>query len=586
MKHLIKLTTLLSLTGLLLIMNNSCEPECETCQEPPQASDQTFSVAEESPGGTSVGFIKAESTSGALSYHMVSDIAAHYFVVNETTGEITVRDSAVLDYETQQSYTFDAVVTDTKDDGYSVTLTIIVNITDVDELKKGLVAYYPFNGNANDETGNGYDGVLKNAPTLTEDRFGNSNSAYEFDGVDDYIELNNNEKIISKLPFSISVWANVKELTDANYVFCQRDMNTEHSSSLIGLSTDNTYTNKSRFSLRNSGQEQSVDFETEIQRNGEWHLYSVTIDENGNVKFFIDEQMVESGVFNYATTLFDNIDMVAIGGVIRNGLGNYYFNGYIDDVRIYDRVLNPSEIQSLYTENGWTGDTSNVNLKDGLAAYYPFNGNANDESGNENHGVLEGPVLTSDRFGNNNSAYDFDGTDDYILVSASNTINNIWDNGGSISFWVYLDNITDWDRFFAKDKSDDMGGQYWSIHLHDVGNYLQLEDHFSDYKGEWYTGNYIPNTGEWIHMVVAYDSDTTSNDVIFYINGKKENTIRRRTPNGTRPDDSLRDLFIGGDNSEIYEHFFDGKMDDIRIYNRILSDDEVQTLFSQNGWGK
>ncbi len=359
MKHLIKLTTLLSLTGLLLIMNNSCEPECETCQDPPRASDQTFSVAEESPGGTSVGFIKAESTSGALSYHMVSDIAAHYFVINETTGEITVRDSAILDYEPQQSYTFDAVVTDTKDDGFSVTLTITINITKIDELKKGLVAYYPFNGNANDESVNKNHGELRNDPTLTTDRFGNANSAYEFDGVDDH-----------------------------------------------------------------------------------------------------------------------------------------------------------------------------------------------------------------------------------IVVSADSTINNIWDNSGAISFWVYLDSVNDWDRFFAKDKSDNMGGQYWSIHLHDVGNYLQLEDHFSVYKGEWYTGNYIPNKGEWIHMVVAYDSDTTSNDVIFYINGQKENTIRRRTPSGTRPDDSLRDLFIGGDNSEIYEHFFDGKMDDIRIYNRILSDDEVQTLYSQNGWGK
>ena len=53
-----------------------------------------------------------------------------------------------------------------------------------------LVAYYPFNGNANDESGNGNDGVV-NGATLTTDRFGNVNSAYSFDGVDDWINAPN-----------------------------------------------------------------------------------------------------------------------------------------------------------------------------------------------------------------------------------------------------------------------------------------------------------------------------------------------------------------------------------------------------------
>lgn len=57
-------------------------------------------------------------------------------------------------------------------------------------LEDGLVAYYPFNGNADDGSGNGLNGVIYGA-TLTEDRFGNSNSAYSFDGVDDYASLGN-----------------------------------------------------------------------------------------------------------------------------------------------------------------------------------------------------------------------------------------------------------------------------------------------------------------------------------------------------------------------------------------------------------
>ncbi|MBU4445745.1 hypothetical protein KJ656_11790, partial [bacterium] len=55
----------------------------------------------------------------------------------------------------------------------------------------------------------------------------------------------------------------------------------------------------------------------------------------------------------------------------------------------------------------------------GIVAYYPFNGNANDESGNDNHGTVNSATLTTDRFGNENSAYYFDGEDDYIRIQHS-----------------------------------------------------------------------------------------------------------------------------------------------------------------------
>ena len=59
---------------------------------------------------------------------------------------------------------------------------------------------------------------------------------------------------------------------------------------------------------------------------------------------------------------------------------------------------------------------------DGLIAYYPFNRNANDESENGNHGTVYGATLTTDRFGNPDSAYSFDGVDDYIEVAPSSNL--------------------------------------------------------------------------------------------------------------------------------------------------------------------
>ena len=77
---------------------------------------------------------------------------------------------------------------------------------------------------------------------------------------------------------------------------------------------------------------------------------------------------------------------------------------------------------------------------DGLIAHYPFNGNANDESTNSNHGTVNGATLSTDRFGNVNSAYDFDGTNDYISIPGKAE----WDfglNSFSISVWFKQINV-------------------------------------------------------------------------------------------------------------------------------------------------
>ena len=74
-------------------------------------------------------------------------------------------------------------------------------------LNNGLVGYWPFNGNANDESGNGNNGTV-NGATLTTDRYGNTNSAYDFDGIDDYIQASNYS---SNSSFTFSGWINLSD---------------------------------------------------------------------------------------------------------------------------------------------------------------------------------------------------------------------------------------------------------------------------------------------------------------------------------------------------------------------------------------
>ena len=96
-------------------------------------------------------------------------------------------------------------------------------------------------------------------------------------------------------------------------------------------------------------------------------------------------------------------------------------------------VLDSSQTYPAVSNNSQLSGT----LNNGLVAYYPFNGNANDESGNGNNGNVNGAILTNDRNGNSNKAYAFDGVDDYISVPGSNSI-SIQTNFSS-SVWIYMD---------------------------------------------------------------------------------------------------------------------------------------------------
>jgi hypothetical protein len=73
----------------------------------------------------------------------------------------------------------------------------------------------------------------------------------------------------------------------------------------------------------------------------------------------------------------------------------------------------------------------------GLVAYYPFNGNANDQSGNGNNGVVHGANLTNDRTGTNNQAYSFNGRNNYISIPFSNSI--AVQNEITVSVWLYME---------------------------------------------------------------------------------------------------------------------------------------------------
>jgi len=113
-----------------------------------------------------------------------------------------------------------------------------------------------------------------------------------------------------------------------------------------------------------------------------------------------------------------------------------------------------------------------ADLSDGLVAYYPFNGNANDESGNGNHGTVNGATLTEDLFENAESAYSFDGTNSFIEVMDTPAL-RLNNTDFTVSAWVYETerNVSYQDAILTKRSSGSRNGWFYSIRGNAGGYY-------------------------------------------------------------------------------------------------------------------
>jgi cell division protein FtsB len=192
----------------------------------------------------------------------------------------------------------------------------------------------------------------------------------------------------------------------------------------------------------------------------------------------------------------------------------------------------------------------------GLVAWYPFNGNASDESGNGNNGIVNGAILTTDRLNQTGSAYTFDGVDDFISTQR-NDLNNF-----TISFWYVIN------------KSQELSPL---VDAHN-GNFEILANFLKPTFVKWvslpsnYTFLSLENPNEinkWYNLVCTY----SSNKVQIYLNGSLvktfENVVFPRS-NGN---------FFFGKSQSGTSQFLSGKMDDIAIWNRVLTADEISKIY-------
>ncbi|MCH2123094.1 MAG: hypothetical protein MK136_17860, partial [Pirellulaceae bacterium] len=204
-------------------------------------------------------------------------------------------------------------------------------------------------------------------------------------------------------------------------------------------------------------------------------------------------------------------------------------------------------------------------LKNGLIAYYPFNGNAKDESGNGNHGKVEGPRLSVDRFGQQDACYAFDGRDDRILAGSTD-----WPGGNrdrTVSVWFKAEPVsTPFANLFSMGDGNQAGRRF-SLVLTPSPNRLYFS---GQYRDQGFEAVYAYQV--WNHAVLLLRGGVTET----YINGNHVNSFRPRPPLDT---DGKLAFVIGAGTVTRNDEFFPGSLDDVRVYNRALAADEVKALY-------
>ncbi len=457
------------------------------------------------------------------------------------------------------------------------------------ELSSGLVGWWTFDGvdmiqNVRDRSGNSNNGFMSGfGATSSAVVAGKIGQGLKFDGVDDKITLPTIN--LTSTGGSISFWAKRGTgvlqgvIKNSSYAYSILFSNTTLQAYWLNSASSAHY-------ISLTGTSKDV-----------WAFYTVTFDVSGNnvnVKGYVNAGSPSTASY---TDGFGSFNVSEIG----NNAG-YYFNGAVDDVRIYNRSLSAGEISKIYNLGASakinSSEVAPTDLKTGLVGWWTFDGKDTpwtsataattlDKSGNGNTGTLTNmnraiaPVA-----GKVGQGLSFDGTDDYVRTGNLSALDGA--TQATWSFW-HRQNELKWSSNFISKWDGNYDQISWLITTcpssFGGGGYL---DEFCVF----FSGGVFAHTGlngnanvagSWQYLTVVYDGSKPTNDtkLKIYVNG----IPKTLSFNGTIPT-SLnvvgRNVLIGAESytSVGARNYVNASLDDVRIYNRVLSTNEIKQLYN------
>jgi len=251
--------------------------------------------------------------------------------------------------------------------GIFVGLFIGVNCHAQSFLTNGLVAYYPFNGNANDASGNGNNGTIYGGVVLASDRFGNPNSAYAFNGVNGYIDIGNP---VGNNPVYLteSCWVAMNSLQTATgapsmcTIITKRKVDGD-SWATLGFIPGGPTTGTGAIAADASFHYNPCAGTIQIPTNVWVSICGVF--SNGTYQIYVNGSL--ENTINDGTALNSDDDMVLMYEAPWST--GEYTGGVLNDVRIYNRALSSSEVSQLYAI-----ESDKINITSDLTNSYVVNG--------------------------------------------------------------------------------------------------------------------------------------------------------------------------------------------------------------------
>lgn len=439
-----------------------------------------------------------------------------------------------------------------------------------------LVSWFAGEGNALDSKSSNH-GTLQNGTTFQTAKVG---QGFKFDGVNDFVEIPDNASL-KPATLTLETWVKFDSLTSTvtggapagyqNIIF-KKNSRAAGTGFEGGYSLVKNPDNRIGIGFNSAGGATDFASSTTFVQAGVWY-HIVGTHDGTNIRLYINGQLEGTGTatfpIDYGTTpLYLGNAQVPFSG---------YFNGVLDETTIYDRALTAMEVSSIYNANS-SGKCKPVatNPAANQIAWLTGDGDTRDFLGANPNGILRGNA--NFRVGKVGQAFNLDGSGDYVEIA--DDADHRPANDLTVEGWFNVRSISD-SHFVSKPIVGTNSNSY--VVWYDGGAMRAGHgDQFSNF--ETLSTTFSPNLNTWYHF--AYTIDDANNVHRFYINGTQIASAASTLP--LFYDANPHPLLIGaeyGPPGTPYS-FVDGRMDEISLYSRALSANEIAAIYNAGAAGK
>lgn len=459
---------------------------------------------------------------------------------------------------------------------FSLLLSVFISSA---QITNGLIANYNFNAcNATDGVTPQLNGIDTTNVQHSADRFGNPGASFLFNGTSSYIKCGHAPKLLVSTGLTISAWIKLGNINGQKAIVSKWNSAQSNDQFLLMVNGNKTF-----FAVANPSASANGFSGTKNLVANTWYHIVATWDNTGSHQTYVD------GVLDINTinATFASINTTAstpltIGS--ESGTGRF-FEGNIDDVQIFNRKLNTTEINTLFT-----APNAIVNH---LVSKYSFDSATLNDDVNMNHGYSAAPSYTVDRFGIPNSAFHVAANTSKIALYDSYDGFSSGTNGkASQSFWIKFANLNTYQFILAKSSDGGCGQNDREFLLRlNASNKLEITSYGTLTGGNNISraGQTTISTNQWYHVVLTYDASISIGDKFnIYLNSTLE-TLSTASSQGIGLGNGFLNgkaqlgighaLKVDGTNCSSTQSL-SADFDDYLIYNNVINQTTIDSLYN------